>query len=259
VSAYLWTKSIAAGAALAAGVGTLAGWPRAAGLGLPIVALAFLLITTLLLVVDLKRPDRFHFILLKPNPRSWLVWGAWILLAFGAVTGLWLLLVLAGRPGWLPPLAVPLVGLALASAGYSAFLFAQAEGRDFWQSPLVLPHLLVTAVVAGAAVTLLAHGPSAGRRGLLLTALGVNLFLILAERYTPHANLDAALAARLITDGPWRGLFWGGVVVTGTLLPALLLLPTSRVTAVVAALLALGGLYLWEESWVKAGQAVPLS
>ena len=40
-------------------------------------------------------------------------------------------------------LAIPLVLLALGAAGYSAFLFAQAEGRDFWQSPLVLPHLLV--------------------------------------------------------------------------------------------------------------------
>src|SRR5262249_12689306 len=85
VSAYLWTKSIAAGAALMAGLGTLAGWPRAAGAGLPGVALLFLLVTTVLLVADLKRPDRFHYILLKPNPRSWLVWGGWILMAFGAV------------------------------------------------------------------------------------------------------------------------------------------------------------------------------
>ena len=29
----------------------------------------------------------------------------------------------------------------MASAGYSAFLFAQARGRDFWQSPLLFWHL----------------------------------------------------------------------------------------------------------------------
>jgi Fe-S-cluster-containing dehydrogenase component/formate-dependent nitrite reductase membrane component NrfD len=256
VSAYLWTKSIAAGAALMAGLGALAGWPTATGLGLPLVALVFLLATTVLLVADLRRPDRFHYILLKPNPRSWLVWGAWILLAFGAVLGLWLL---GRRLGLLGVLALPLVALALAAAGYSAFLFGQAEGRDAWQSPLLLPQLLVSALTAGAAVALLLHGPSTRLRGLLLASLGVNLLLILAERFTPHANLDAAAAARLMTDGPWRGAFWGGVVVAGTLVPALLVLAASPVTAALAALLALLGLYLYEDCWVKAGQAIPLS
>src|SRR5262249_37915600 len=53
-------------------------------------------------------------------------------------------------------LALPMVLLMAASAGYSAFLFGQAEGRDFWQSPLVLPHLLLGAATAGAATLLLA-------------------------------------------------------------------------------------------------------
>ena len=36
-------------------------------------------------------PIASRYILLKPNWRSWLVWGAWILMAFGAVGGVWLL------------------------------------------------------------------------------------------------------------------------------------------------------------------------
>jgi len=48
-------------------------------------------------------------------------------------------------------LVVPAFVLALAAAGYSAYLFGQAEGRDFWQSPLLLPHLIVAAMLAGAA------------------------------------------------------------------------------------------------------------
>ncbi len=38
--------------------------------------LLFLALTMALLVLDLKRPDRFHYVLLKGNPRSWLVRGA---------------------------------------------------------------------------------------------------------------------------------------------------------------------------------------
>jgi formate-dependent nitrite reductase membrane component NrfD len=259
VSAYLWTKSVAAGAALVAALATLAGWPTAGRPALPVVALAFLLATTVLLIADLKRPDRFHFILLKANYRSWLVWGAWILMAFGAVLALWLLAAGSGRAGWLAVLAPLLVLLALAAAGYSAFLFAQAEGRDSWQSPLVLPHLLVSALTAGAAVGLLVHGGSPALRGLLLAGLGVNLLLVVTEHVTPHSNTDAATASRLVTDGPWRTAFWGGAVVAGTLLPAALLLIGGPLATALAPLLALLGLYLYDDCWVKAGQAVPLS
>jgi len=259
VSTYLWTKSVAAGAALVAGLGALTGWPAAAGAALPLVALVFLAATTELLVADLKRPDRFHYILLKPNPRSWLVWGTWILMAFGAVLVLWILAAGAGWPAPRALLAVLLLPLAVAAAGYSAFLFAQAEGRDAWQSPLVLPHLLVSAVAAGAAVALLARGPATAMRGLLLASLGVNLLLVLAERVTPHPNMDTAAAARFVTEGPGRGAFWGGAVAAGTLLPAALLLVAAPVATTLAALLALLGLYLYDDCWVKAGQAVPLS
>jgi Fe-S-cluster-containing dehydrogenase component/formate-dependent nitrite reductase membrane component NrfD len=257
VSAYLWTKSIAAGAAIVTALGTLFG--GAPGPTLPVVALLFLALTTALLVLDLKRPERFLYILFRANTRSWLVWGAWILLGFGAVAALWLFAVLTGREAWLPPLAPLLLALALGAAGYSAFLFAQAEGRDFWQSPLVLPHLLASALTAGAAVALLTQGASPFWRGLLLMGLGAHFLLVLAECYTPHATADSAAAARLITEGPWRRAFWGGVAVGGTLLPAVLLIPASRATAALASLLALAGLYVWEDCWVKAGQGPPLS
>ena len=92
------------------------------------------------------------------------------------------------------PLAPLLLALALGAAGYSAFLFAQAEGRDFWQSPLVLPHLLTSALTAGAATALLAQGPSPFWRGLLLMGLGAHFLLVLAE---------AAIRRRKAVANPW--------------------------------------------------------
>ena len=106
---------------------------------------------------------------------------------------------------------------------------------------------------------LLVHSGSPALRGLLLAGLGVNLLLVVAEHVTPHSNPDAATASRLITDGPWRTAFWGGAVVAGTHLPAALLLIGGPLPTALAALLALLGLYLYEDCWVKAGQAVPLS
>jgi Fe-S-cluster-containing dehydrogenase component/formate-dependent nitrite reductase membrane component NrfD len=283
VSAYLWTKSIAAGALLVAALAGSPWWGSLRSTVAPAISLAFLLLTLVLLVVDLKRPDRFAYILFKPNWSSWLVWGAWILMAFGGVGTVWLL---DGLRGGDPPgmLTIPAIVLALAAGGYSAFLFGQAEGRDFWQSPLVLPHLVAAALVAGSAVLLLAsialpdtlpagvHG--FGRReiqwrmhGVLGPFLWLSLLvhgaLLLIEVTSRHPTHDVALAARLLTRGAYRARFWGGVVLTGTVVPMIGLIAGAArddmsLTAL-AALLALGGLWLWEDLWVKAGQSVPLS
>jgi Fe-S-cluster-containing dehydrogenase component/formate-dependent nitrite reductase membrane component NrfD len=277
VSSYLWTKSIAAGALLVAALGD---WEPLYTIAAPALSLLFLLLTTALLILDLKRPDRFLYILLKPNWRSWLVWGSWILMAFGGAGALWLLGGLGGRHALIELVTVPTLLLALAAAGYSAFLFGQAEGRDFWQSPLVLPHLIVAAVVAGAAVLMLTVAALAGEScatapwcldpqaldGLtptLLAGLVIHLALLGAELFSHHPVRDVALAARLVTRGGLRWRFWVGVVTVGTLAPIVLVLAAaiaqSTALSALASLLALAGLWLWEDLWIKAGQSVPLS
>ncbi len=268
VSAYLWTKSIAAGALLVSSIGALGGGDPAGfllGVAAPVLALLFLLATMALLVLDLKRPERFHYILLKPNFSSWLVWGAWILAGYGGIAALWLGAALAGNAALIRLLALPAFVLAAASAGYSAFLFGQAEGRDFWQSPLLLPQLLVSALIAGAA-SLLVVGfvGAADVQGLwalsVIMAAGLVLqgLVLTAELLVSHVNLDAARAARLITRGPWQTSFWGGVVAAGTALPMILIWPNPY-SAVLGAVLALVGLWIYEDLWVKAGQTLPLS
>ena len=271
VGAYLWTKSVAAGALLLAALGVLlggvsdasAGWPQAPSA--PFVALLFLALTTGLLIWDLKRPDRFFYLLTKGNPRSWLVIGGWILMACGAVAALWFIATITGRVWWLPRLAVPAVLLAAATAGYSAYLFGQAEGRDFWQSPLLLPHLLVSALVAGSAILLLADGvigddPIAVSdfAFVLLVSLVLNAILLLAELGGRHASIDAGRAAALITRGHYRARFWWGVIGAGIVLP-IVLIALGPLGAVPAAVLALAGLWIWEDTWIRAGQSVPLS
>ncbi|MGH7412927.1 MAG: 4Fe-4S dicluster domain-containing protein [Candidatus Rokuibacteriota bacterium] len=270
VAAYLWTKSIAAGAFLVASVGIAAGFLTAdtlTALAVPVIGLAFLLLTTLLLIFDLKRPGRFLYLIFKPNPRSWLVLGGFILFAAGGLGTLWLLAGLVGNLLALRLLAWPMAVVAAATAGYSAFLFGQAEGRDFWQSPLLLPHLLVAALVGGSASLLLAASALGsasiivGGLGLVLWAsLLVSALLLGAELFTTHGTEEARRAARLLTHGPLRVALWGGVAAAGIALPLVLLLSASvPFGSELAAGLALGGLWLWEELWIRAGQMLPLS
>jgi hypothetical protein len=80
ISAYLLTKALAAGvflASIASGIWQPQSAPhqRVLALGVPALGLLFLALTSVLLVADLKRPERFYLILTHPNSRSWLVRG----------------------------------------------------------------------------------------------------------------------------------------------------------------------------------------
>ncbi len=154
VSGYLVTKAIAAGVMLVASLLVLMGnadQQAAVGVVPPMVAGVFLGLTGVLLIADLKQPSRFHYLITKGNWSSWLVKGAYILMFFAAVCGLWWIGGLAESDGLLKVLAIPAVLGALGTAGYTAFLFGQCEGRDLWQTPLLLPVLLAQATTAGGA------------------------------------------------------------------------------------------------------------
>lgn len=266
VSLYLWTKSIAAGVGgvgaglmllRALGVGGLA-WE---GLWVPVLALVFLVGTTGLLIGDLKHPERFYLMFVKPHWTSWLVRGGVVLTLYGAGLALWIVAIVA-HASLAAPFWGVMVVLAALTAGYSAFLFGQAEARDFWQSPVTFWHLLSQAVLAGGAAYVLATGDQFGR-WLLFGAVAVHVALALTDLYGRHATSEAAKAADVVRRGRLARTFWGlSLGVGGALaLGALAIGLGDRVPASVevGALCALAGLAAYEHVWVRAGQSVPLS
>ncbi len=272
VSSYLWTKSISSGAfGIAALLALGNGTREPLGMVASAIASLFALATVVLLVWDLKRPERFWFILLKPNLRSWLVWGAYILMVFSGLAALWGALVLFGLTALVVPVAVAGIAFAIAAAGYSGFLFGQAEGRDFWQSPLLPIHLVAQAAAAGAAVLAIAAAALGELSvatllfGVLVAAVSTHAVIVAAEVATPHANSDKGLAAHAMTHGPYARLFWGGAVLIGVVVPLALGaawwmgMAPALPAFVAASVTALAGLLAYEDSWIRAGQAIPLS
>jgi hypothetical protein len=261
------TKGVAAGAALLAPFGAALGLPEFNARWLPeVLALAFSMFTVALLIEDLARPHLFFRLLTRPNTRSWLVKGGWVLGAFGALTALILGLRLAGAEQAADHLRWPNALLGLATAGYTALLFRQCEGRDLWQGPLLLPHLLVQALLCGAAALVPFASRPAALAVLLLAAVLVHAMLAMAERRMAHPTDNARQAAAFLGSIAVHGIpraFTSSLAV-GALLPAALVLgwssaglPASALTG--AALLAFGGLYLYEAAFVRAGQLPPLS
>jgi Fe-S-cluster-containing dehydrogenase component/formate-dependent nitrite reductase membrane component NrfD len=270
IASYLWTKSIAAGVLIVAAMLLNLGFDEdttVLNLAGPVLALVFLAITMALLVLDLKKPERFLYILLKPNLRSWLVWGGYVLLVYGLLATTWLFYSIfeGAIPSWLFWSSAV---AGVASAGYSAFLFGQAKGRDLWQSPLLFWHLLVQAIAAGTAMLLIVSSFLDATLDLyiLLTkwlaiALLLTLAMILGEVGGSHRSEEVNRATELLTRGALRAQFWIFTIAAGVLAPFVLLIWAGAFVwgAITAAVLALFGLWMYEHLWIKAGQAVPLS
>ncbi len=272
VSGYLVTKAISAGVMLVAALLVMLGHADeqvAVGLVPPMVAGVFLSITGVLLVADLKQPGRFHYLITKGNWSSWLVKGAYILMFFAAVCGLWWIGGLVEAVGLLNVLAVPVLFGAVGTAGYTAFLFGQCEGRDLWQTPLLLPVLIAQAVTAGGAsyaiIDLLIEVPETDAiRWVLLGGVAATAALIAVE-LTSKGSRHVELAVHEMTGGAYANQFWWGGIVLGLIVPAVLVivaLATETGSAPIAALAgvaALVGMFAYEDSFVRAGQSVPLS
>lgn len=266
VSSYIWTKSIAAGLGLLAALDVITGTAAGALLSplvLPVLAMVFLAATGVLLIADLKRPERFWKVLALAQWKSWLARGALVITGYAALLGGWTLAVLMDAPGALELLAWPLALFALLTAVYTAFLFAQCEGRDLWQSPLLLVSLALEAPLAGLAVVLVLSGGlrHAGAWELISqTALLLVLFALvaLADGLGRHTTPNARAAAKAMVKGRYARLFWASLVI-GVAAPLAFMMGVGAPALPVAGLLILAGMWMHGHAFVLAGQGPPIS
>ncbi len=269
VTAYIWTKAISSGAflvlflALVSGLTAVSERTQWAGVA---VGLIFLGLTTVFLVKDLDQPLRFAYVLLRPQWKSWLVRGGYAITLYGGFLVIW------AAAKWLEWRTIETVALwsaailAVVTAVYTAFLFAQAKGRDFWQSPALVLHMLAHAVVAGtSAFAILSAFFEDGEdwvsflRAVFYVGIIFNLFVLFSEIVTTHSSEDAKKTVQIITSGRFRRGFWIGVVLIGNILPLALVWLGGQSLLSVAGALSLIGIYVNEHIWVRAPQLIPLS
>lgn len=268
VSLYTVTKAISAGAYLVPLLLLLAGkitvtsplWTW----GAPVLGLAFLAVTGGLLISDLTHPLRFYMIFTRPQWRSWLVRGAFLIAGYGAVLTLHLGAAWSGRTDALLPLAAAGAPLALATSIYTALLFAQAKARDLWQSALLPAHMAVQTVLAGAGATLLLALEAAPQAvpslcWTLFLSVAMHLLFLAGEISLPHGTAHARLAVWEMTAGRFKGYFLAGGILSLAPLVSPWLAPLAPAAVAASALAALAGLLAHEHAYVQAGQSVPLA
>ena len=228
---------------------------------------------------SLEHPERFYLIFTRPQWKSWLVKGAFIIAGYTLVLALHFVASWLGWRSFQSWLMIAGVPLSILTAIYTAYLFAQAKARDMWQNPLLPPDLFVQALLDGAAALLLvlvtfqgiyadeAFLPAARRENLfLLWILAISsllhLLMIWGEVSLTHPTAHARLAIWEMVKGRYKSDFWIGTVLSfaGGLIPALALFGVISISlGVASAPLALIGLMLYENAYVQAGQSVPLA
>jgi formate-dependent nitrite reductase membrane component NrfD len=224
------------------------------------------------LVWDLERPERFYYILTRPNWTSWMARGAFILTAHGAIAGLWIFAWLLDLSIVITILAVLAIPVALAATAYTGLLFAQGLARDLWQGWHHTLDLVAQAAAEGSAAMLLTAlvvaAETATIHALGWTLAGatvVHLLILVADNLVLRSHSrHHALAVRAIRTGAYSTLFWAGALGLGGVAPlALFWLASvtgfSMLALVPMALATLAGSLAWEYIWVEAGQCVPIS
>lgn len=270
IPAYFFVGGAGSGAYVVATVADIGGRAedRALVRGGRGVALAAMLISPLLLIIDLGRPGRWINMLRVFRPRSMMNQGSFALLALGLFSGLAaiveLLLPLAPRrrsARWAVRLARPVSWLGVVPAivvgAYTALLLA-ATNVPLWTRPRLLmgPLFLASAMSTGLAATRLAAEATGGvgartetrvkRAEALMTGTELLLTIASVVRLGPTGR-------PLRTRGLGL-LFQTGSIGAGMLAPLVLARTGRRGATLLAAVLTLVGGALLRHTIVVAGQ-----
>lgn len=278
---YFFVGGLAAGCYAIAAALDLAGEPRdrdTVRTGY-LLALPGLLICTLLLIIDLGRPERFWHMLIKSKHVPALLlkyWspislGSWILAVFGlfAFVAFVGAVVDAGRLRWRAaeravagvrrlPSGVRVAWLALgilagcALGGYTGVLLVGTT-RPVWYNAIPLGGLFLASAASTSyallLLLLLRRGRAAADPALVKLSDADGWALLIELALVVLLLLMLGAVARPIVSGVYGALFWIGVVIVGLVLPLLLHVRHSERSAFAglrgrAVLVLIGGLVL---------------
>jgi molybdopterin-containing oxidoreductase family membrane subunit len=252
------------------------------GLGV-LTAAACVAAAAVIIVPDLGRPDRIINLFIHPNWRSPLIWDLLIISVYFvfAVVDLWVITRRSMEPAKRAKALKVLAYIGLPTAvllhSITAWIFGLQIARTWWNTALLAPIFIASAIVSGTAfITLIAlvlhryqgmEFPEATWRwltGLLAVGIAVDLFFVACDYITiiwGNVPRERAALDVILPGGSWQWLFWTEWIVGG-LVPFLLLVIPSlrrRFGAIgLASVLVMIGVYAYRVELVGAGLVRPL-
>lgn len=189
---------------------------------------------------DLGRPQRAWKMLLQPHITSPLVWDMAVLgvyLAIGLID-LWILTRTPVPPKALRIMAIVSLPVAILVHSVTAWIFGLLVARPFWNTPLLAPLFISSALVSGTALVIgtgyvtervtsfrVGDDVYAGLRRLLLWFVAADVFLLFTEVMTTYVSgePDHRTQLDILLTGRLAPVFWSEIGL-GVAVPIVLLL-----------------------------------
>ncbi len=252
---------------------------------MPLISFIFLNIFLLFTLTDLHHPYRMVNIFLHPHWTSAITVGAWMASLFTAL--ITVLMVIGGLDAFpeagrhsgpakslransalYEKLFPFVVFLAIPVTLYTAIIMAESSARELWQAPTELMQMLLAAFMAGsAALIFISNDWTREARKDLSLVLAMSVFfsftMYMGEYFFSFKSAEAEATLEYVhTGGAYNVQFWMAMAL-GYIAPFFLSVSNmksdNKTLMRFAAILALIGLYLAKDVWLKIPQMLSLS
>jgi Ni/Fe-hydrogenase subunit HybB-like protein len=244
-----------------------------------VMATLLLVIAPMILLIDLEQPLRFWHLILYLRITSPITWGTFLLTLYPVNCMIYGYFMFKGDMKKTKIFGLLGIPLALLVHGYTGFILALGKARVLWNTAIMPPIFLVSAMVSGLALMILVvivkdfviHKGKDPNRDLIyalgnflvasivldLILIGIDLSVLLTS------TTEAYKAALMLLNGPFSFLFLGVELILGAIVPLLLFLSpfTKRwiPAYVIASVLVMVGIFAMRCIMVIGGLSLPLS
>ena len=253
---------------------------------MPIISFIALNVFLFFTLIDLHQPYRMINIFLHPHWTSSITVGAWLASLFlGLMTAMMAIGVADAFPslggkkcqitkiarknsGFYEKIMPFMLFLALPVTMYTAIIMAQSSARELWQAPTEVMQMMWAALMAGSSALIFISGSwSKEARKDLALVLSIAVFfsfaMYMGEYFFSFKSSEAeATLAYVHAGGAYNIQFWIAMAL-GFIAPFFLAMSAmkddNKTLLRFAALLALIGLALAKDVWLKIPQLLPLS
>jgi Ni/Fe-hydrogenase subunit HybB-like protein len=244
-----------------------------------VMAIFLLIIAPMILLIDLEQPLRFWHLILYLRITSPITWGTFLLSLYPMNCIVYGYFMFKGDMKKTRIFGLIGIPLALLVHGYTGFILALGKARVLWNTAIMPPIFLVSAMVSGLAMMILVvitkdyilqrgkeHNPALlyDLAKLLAVSIVLDLLLIgidLSVLLTSHT--EAYKAAVMLLAGEFALPFLGIEVLLGAVIPLILILsPFTRrwiPALALASVLVMIGILAMRYIMVVGGLSIPLS
>lgn len=244
-----------------------------------VMATCLLMIAPMILLIDLEQPFRFWHLIIYLRITSPITWGTFLLSLYPMNCMVYGYFMFKGDLKRTKIFGLMGIPLALLVHGYTGFILALGKARVLWNTAIMPPIFLVSAMVSGLAMMILVviikdfiiqRGKEPNRDliyalgkflvasiALDLILIGIDLSVLLTS------TTEAYRAALMLLNGQFSLLFLGVEVLLGAVIPLFLFLSpfTKRwiPAYAFASVLVMVGIFAMRCIMVIGGLSVPLS